>query len=190
VSTVMTKNVGRNSKGAGPAGTRGPLVPKRSRRAVTQDELEFLVSLPAPNKPTDRIVLEIRKFIASSIFFNAQAAEKAGLGLTDLQMLHMLQLYGPATPGRLAAGTGLSSGGVTVALDRLEKGGYIRREPNPADRRSLLIDLIPGRLIKFAAIYESVEAETRRQLATLSARDLEAVIRFFAALSSIRPQQS
>src|SRR5271163_2178212 len=80
-----------------------------------------LTTVAAPITTADRIVLEIRKFIAAAIFFNTQAAESAGLGLTDLQMVHMLQLYGPSTPGRLAAWTGLSSGGVTVALDRLEK---------------------------------------------------------------------
>src|ERR1700728_2545804 len=81
--------------------------------------------LPVPVSLADRVVLEIRKFLAAGIFFNAQAAEKAGLGLTDMQMLHMLQLYGPCTPSRLAAWTGLNSGGITVAVDRLEKAGYL-----------------------------------------------------------------
>lgn len=134
----------------------------------------------------DRIVFEIRKFIASAIFFNSQAAEKVGLSLTDSQMIHTLQLYGPSTPTRLAAATGLSSGGVTVALDRLEKGGFIRREPNPADRRSLLIHINPTHLLKLKGIYENIEAQTRRQLATLSQRDLEAVIRFFESLAALR----
>lgn len=134
----------------------------------------------------DRIVFEIRKFIASAIFFNSQAAEKVGLSLTDSQMIHTLQLYGPSTPTRLAAATGLSSGGVTVALDRLEKGGFIRREPNPADRRSLLIHINPTHLLKLKGIYENIEAQTRRQLATLSQRDLEAVIRFFESLAVLR----
>src|ERR1700678_2720938 len=62
----------------------------------------------------DRIVLEIRRFIAASIFFNARAAEHVGLGLTDMQLLNLLQLHGPTTPGRLASWSGLSSGGVTV----------------------------------------------------------------------------
>ncbi|HEY6259640.1 MAG TPA: MarR family transcriptional regulator, partial [Xanthobacteraceae bacterium] len=123
----------------------------RSQRAAAKTDL---ARVPAPVTPADRIVLEIRKFIAATIFFNAQAAEKVGLGLTDMQMIHMLQLYGPATPSQLAAGTGLSSGGVTVALDRLEKAGYIRRQPNPADRRSLLVTLIPSSLPKLAGLYE------------------------------------
>src|SRR5215472_17239154 len=135
----------------------------RSRRAAQTD----LTRVPAPVTLADRIVLETRKFIARSIFFNAQAAERSGLSLTDLQMLHVLQLYGPSTPSRLAVETRLSSGGVTVALDRLEKAGYIRRQPNPADRRSLLVTLLPANLARLAGLYERVESETRRLLATL-----------------------
>jgi DNA-binding MarR family transcriptional regulator len=158
----------------------------KSRRAPSAKA--DLIKLPAPVTTADRVVLEIRKFLAAGIFFNAQAAEKAGLGLTDMQMLHMLQLYGPSTPSRLAVWTGLSSGGITVALDRLEKGGYLRREPNPADRRSLLITLIPTRLRKIAAMYEGVENETRRLLATLPQSDLEAVVRFFETLHAVRTE--
>jgi DNA-binding MarR family transcriptional regulator len=143
-------------------------------------------TVPVPVTPIDRVVLEIRKFIAAAIFFNAQMAERAGLGLTDMQMLHMLQLYGPSTPGKLGTWTALSSGGVTVVLDRLEKAGYVRREPNPADRRSLLIALIPARMRKLQSLYEEVESETRRLLATLPQGDLEAVIRFFEALQTAR----
>jgi MarR family transcriptional regulator, organic hydroperoxide resistance regulator len=148
-----------------------------------------LARVPEPVTPEDRVVLEIRKFIAAAIFFNAQAAEHVGLGLTDMQVIHMLQLYGPSTPSRLAAATGLSSGGVTVALDRLEKAGYVRREPNPADRRSLFVTLVPASLGRLAGLYEGVERETRRLLATLPRRDLEAVIRFFQAMSSARAEQ-
>jgi DNA-binding MarR family transcriptional regulator len=154
--------------------------------ACTGTDGEETATVPVPVTPTDRVVLEIRKFIAAAIFFNAQTAERVGLGLTDMQMLHMLQLYGQSTPGKLGTWTGLSSGGVTVALDRLEKAGYVRRKPNPADRRSLLITLIPARMRKLASLYEEVESETRRLLATLPQGDLEAVIRFFEALQAAR----
>ena len=147
---------------------------------------DFLTTVPAPVTAADKIVLEIRKFIASAIFFNAQAAEKVGLSLTDMQMIHVLQLYGPATPGRLAKWSGLSTGGVTVALDRLQKAGYVRREPNPADRRSLIVTLVPVRNRKLSSIYGEVESETRRLLATLPSSDLEAVNRFFETLREAR----
>jgi DNA-binding MarR family transcriptional regulator len=161
-----------------------------NKKSRASSSIPILATVPAPVTVADRVVLEIRKFLAAGIFFNAQAAEKAGLGLTDMQMIHMLQLHGPSTPSRLAEFTGLSSGGVTVALDRLEAAGYLRREPNPADRRSLLITLRPVRLNKIAGIYEGVEAETRRQLATLSQRDLEAVVRFFETMHNVRTEKS
>jgi MarR family transcriptional regulator, organic hydroperoxide resistance regulator len=163
-----------------------PLKAKSRRAAPAEADV---TRVPAPATTADRVVLEIRKFLAAGILFNAQVAEKAGLGLTDMQMLHMLQLYGPSTPSRLGAWTGLSSGGITVALDRLEKGGYLRRGPNPADRRSLLITLLPARLRKVAAMYEGVEKETRRLLATLPQSDLEAVVRFFETLEAVRRER-
>ena len=148
--------------------------------------VDVLTTVPPPVTAADKIVLEIRKFIAAAIFFNTRAAEKVGLSLTDMQIIHMLQLYGPATPGRLATWTGLSTGGVTVALDRLQKAECIRREPNPADRRSLIVTLAPVRMRKVAGMYEEVERETRRLLATLPERDLDAVIRFFETLREAR----
>ena len=146
----------------------------------------ILAAVPAPVTTADRVMLEIRKFIAGAIFFNTKAAEKIGLSLTDMQMIHVLQLYGPATPSRLGQWSGLSSGGVTVALDRLEKAGYIRREPNPADRRSLLVTLAPVRMRKVGAMYEEVERETRERLAALSEKELEVVVRFFERLREAR----
>jgi DNA-binding MarR family transcriptional regulator len=159
---------------------------KAKSRRIAGGKADVLTTVPPPVTASDRIVLEIRKFIAAAIFFNTKAADTVGLSLTDMQMIHMLQLYGPATPGRLAAWTGLSTGGVTVALDRLQKAGYIRREPNPADRRSLIVTLAPVRNRKLSAMYGEVESETRRLLATLPARDLEAVIRFFETLRAAR----
>jgi DNA-binding MarR family transcriptional regulator len=103
-----------------------------------------------------------------------------------MQIVHVLQLYGPSTPSSLTAWTGLSTGGVTVALDRLQKAGYIRREPNPADRRSLLITLMPVRMRKLTAMYESVESETRKLLETMPQSDLDAVLRFFELLHSVQ----
>ena len=47
-----------------------------------------------------------------------------------------------ATPGQLAAETGLTTGAITGIVDRLEKAGYARRLPNPDDRRSVLIEAL------------------------------------------------
>ena len=146
---------------------------------------------PQPITQADRVIVEMRKFITAAVLLNARIAEKLGLTMTDVQVISVLQLYGPSTPTRLGAATGLSSGGVTVALDRLEKAGYIRRQPNPSDRRSLVIALVPSALAKLAKFFEGANAGARKALATLPERDLDAVIRFFEAMREHRePEQS
>lgn len=45
------------------------------------------------------------------------------------------------TPTQLYETMMISSGGMTNRLDRLEKAGLIERQPNPEDRRGLLIGL-------------------------------------------------
>jgi DNA-binding MarR family transcriptional regulator len=47
----------------------------------------------------------------------------------------------------------LSSGGMTSRLDRMEEAGLVRRRPDPADRRGVLVELTPaGRKTIDAAI--------------------------------------
>ena len=94
------------------------------------------MSSPRRTELNAALIGHIRQFIAGSILFNQQVAERTGLRLTDMQCLNVLELLGPSTPGTLAACTGLTTGGVTVMLDRLERAEYVKRAPNPADRRS------------------------------------------------------
>ena len=143
-------------------------------------------SFKEPVSRADRVIWEMRKFITAAVFLNAQVAEKLGLTMTDVQVVSVLQLFGPSTPSRLGVATGLSSGGVTVALDRLEKAGYVQRRPNPADRRSLMIALVPSALTKIGKYFEGANVGAREALSTLPDRDLDAVISFFEAMAAHR----
>jgi len=132
------------------------------------------------------LIVEIRKFIAGAIFFNSQVAERFHLNLTDSQCLNILDLTGSATPTQLAARTGLTSGGVTVVLDRLEKAGFIRREPNPSDRRSLLIRTVPESMARIHAMYAEINQGMAELMADSSAKDLEVIIGFFEKANRAR----
>lgn len=127
----------------------------------------------------DSLAKEVRKFIAGSILFNENVAASAGLNGRDLQFLHVLQLQETVTPKDLARWSCLSSGGVTVVLDRLEKAGYIRREPNPADRRSVVIRASPARLRKLAAAYRSKGDLLAQAMAAYSEAELKTILDFF-----------
>ncbi len=60
--------------------------------------------------------------------FDALAAEKLGLSLTDLRCLDLVQATGGMTAGELATSSGLTTGAVTAVIDRLERAGYVRSE--------------------------------------------------------------
>jgi DNA-binding MarR family transcriptional regulator len=44
------------------------------------------------------------------------------------------------TAGHLANVIGLTSGATTTAIDRLERAGYVRRQPDPTDRRRVVVE--------------------------------------------------
>ena len=49
----------------------------------------------------------------------------------------------PLTPTEISERTLLASATMTAVLDTLERQGWIRRTPNPDDRRSVLIEITP-----------------------------------------------
>src|SRR5215467_5324103 len=72
------------------------------------------------------------------------SAERIGINATDLNCLNIVALTGPMTAGELARATGLTTASITGVLDRLEEGGFVRRERDPKDRRRVIVTLNPG----------------------------------------------
>lgn len=137
------------------------------------------MSTARKGKAIEALVIEVRRFIAGAILFNEKVAAEVGLNATDLQCLGLLQLQGAATPGELAQCASLTTGGVTVLLDRLERAGYVRREPNPKDRRSSLIRPDPGRLRQLERIYRSKGEALVQVLSQYSEQELRTLLGFF-----------
>lgn len=63
----------------------------------------------------------------------------------SITLLCRLDLHGPMRPKQIMGAVGLSSGGTTKLIDRMEKAGLVSRDPNgvPADARSVLVELTP-----------------------------------------------
>lgn len=85
------------------------------------------------------IAADLKTFAARVILHGLRASDALSLAPTDLVCMCLLQLHGPATPGWLAQKTGLTTGAVTGAVDRLERAAYVRREPDPEDRRRVVV---------------------------------------------------
>jgi DNA-binding MarR family transcriptional regulator len=64
-----------------------------------------------------------------------------GLTVTKTHLLWEVHQRGPSAQQRLAEALGVSARHVTGLVDALEADGFVRRQPHPHDRRSLLVEL-------------------------------------------------
>jgi DNA-binding MarR family transcriptional regulator len=88
-----------------------------------------------------QLLAEVRRAQAATARFDRAVADMAGLNLTDMGCLDILGQDGPLTAGQLAERTGLSSGAMTTAIDRLESAGFVRRTRDAGDRRRVVVVL-------------------------------------------------
>lgn len=86
-------------------------------------------------------VTSMRRFGRHVVLFHHALAERVGLNATDSRTLASLDEHGSATAGELAEVTGLTTGAVTKIIDRLERGGFVSRQSDPADRRRVIVTL-------------------------------------------------
>jgi DNA-binding MarR family transcriptional regulator len=63
-------------------------------------------------------------------------------------------------------------------IDRLEKAEYVRRRPDPRDRRRVLVEASAPGLERIASFYEGIDARSRRLIATFSGDELAAIHAF------------
>src|SRR5262245_27516051 len=72
---------------------------------------------------------------------NPVLARDPGLTETQFGVLEALYHLGPMPQARLCEKLLVSGSNLTTVIDNLEKGGLVRRDPNPDDRRAYLIKL-------------------------------------------------
>ncbi|HWE47470.1 MAG TPA: MarR family transcriptional regulator [Caulobacteraceae bacterium] len=95
----------------------------------------------------------MREVSGQGVIYSQAVAARLGVGGTELECLDCVVLRGGATAGDLARATGLTTGAITGVIDRLERAGYARREPDPADRRKVLVKATPAVATEIAPLY-------------------------------------
>ncbi|MDA0567653.1 MarR family transcriptional regulator [Streptomonospora sp. S1-112] len=102
---------------------------------------------PAP-RPRGELYTAIRgdgQRLAAGLIrlLHAMSAE-SDLNPTDFQCFALLRVGGPMTPGEIAQSLRLTTGSVTVVVDRLAERGLVRRDRHPEDRRKVVVRLAEG----------------------------------------------
>src|SRR5215469_11461521 len=100
------------------------------------------------------------------------------LPLTHLEAMSVMDRLPKCRVYDIASELGITTGGTSKLVDRIEASGYCRRLPNPEDRRSSLLELTPEGKRLFAAVGKVFDEELQRRL---GAAVPERTLRQFAA---------
>lgn len=88
----------------------------------------------------------------------------------------------PVNPGELRQRMGLSGAAITYLVDRMMASGHITREPDPADRRKVVLRYSDSGLETARAFFAPLGSLSHDAMADLPDTDLHAATRVFAAL--------
>jgi MarR family 2-MHQ and catechol resistance regulon transcriptional repressor len=70
-----------------------------------------------------------------------QSIESSEVGLSDFAVMEMLLHKGPQPVNEIGRRIELTSGAITIAVDRLESRDLVTREAHPSDRRARIVRL-------------------------------------------------
>lgn len=109
---------------------------------------------------------------------DARLKREFDLPLTHFEPMSVMDRLPTCRVYDIATELGITTGGTSKLVDRIEAAGYCRRLPNPQDRRSSLLELTPQGRRLFAEAGQAFDDELQRRL---GAAVPERTLRQFAA---------
>ena len=94
--------------------------------------------------------------------------KESGLSLPQMHTLEILGADGDLRMTELAGKMGITTGSLTVLVDRLERGGFVVRKPHETDRRSIRVSLTEAGQRLFAEHHKLHEQLTQEILCALA----------------------
>lgn len=133
----------------------------------------------------ESVVRALRRVNFQGSIFGQSVAIRLGLSESDVDALELLIDTGAATAGRLAELLGLTTGTVTRVIDRLEQAGYVRRISDPADRRRVIVEVVPEKVSTLESMMASLEAAAEREAGQYSPEQLATIDDFLSRMAAL-----
>jgi DNA-binding MarR family transcriptional regulator len=102
----------------------------------------------------------------------------------DLDCLELINRHGPLNPSALARRAGLHPATMTGILDRLERGGWVARERDPADRRAVVVRVLRDRGAELFRLYAGMNSSMDQICAGYADAELELLADFLRRTTS------
>ena len=131
--------------------------------------------------PADDLAGSLQRFGLQRDRMRAALARQAGISPSDLDALEHLEADGALTQRDLGDRLFLTSGAVTMLVDRLERAGWVHRRPHPSDRRYVLIELSSTAAASAPDGLAAYHSRVRALAAQVPAGQRQAVAAFLAA---------
>ena len=119
------------------------------------------------------------------VLFHHAVAERLGLGPADHKCFYLLRERGPMSGSELAVITGLTSGAITGVVARLEKAGYLTREPDPRDGRKQVLRPTAQQAHDLHQVLGPIRKDMTELLAGFSAQEQKAVAKFLMSSTEL-----
>lgn len=138
----------------------------------------------------DGVLRALRRTNLRASAFGQSIAIRLGLSDSDVEALETLIDTGAATAGRLAELMGLTTGAVTRLIDRLEQAGYVRRVADPADRRRVIVEVVPEKAAAIEAMFASLGSATAEEVLRYTDAQLELINDFLNRMADVTREQA
>ena len=138
----------------------------------------------------DELIDEVGRSQHATDRFDQAVADAVGLNRTDMSCIDVIDREGPVTAGRLAEATGLTSGAMTTALDRLERAGWARRFRDESDRRRVLVELTPKAGSEISSFYGEHAALAQQLFDRYTAEQFELLLEFVRGSREFNERQA
>ena len=127
---------------------------------------------------TSSIKQSLRALSIQLSLLNHRVSERLGLNDVDLDCLDLVSRFGPLSPSALAQRASLHPATMTGILDRLERGGWVIRERDPSDRRSVVVRALRARNAELMRLYGGMNSSMSDICASYSVADLAVLADF------------
>jgi DNA-binding MarR family transcriptional regulator len=142
-----------------------------------------------PTEQQEKLTRRLRGLGNRTVLYQQSVAASLGLYNNDFLSVDILHEKGPVTAGELSKLTGLTTGSVTSLIDRLEKCGFARRQPDPHDRRKVIIVPLYENKEEVSRIYLLLHAAMIQLASAYSDNELELITHFLSRASIVLEEQ-
>ncbi|HET7473348.1 MAG TPA: MarR family transcriptional regulator [Candidatus Limnocylindrales bacterium] len=131
------------------------------------------------------VLRALRRVNLQGSFFGQTVAIRFGLSESDIETLEQLIDMGATTAGKLSEITGLTSGAVTRVVDRLEQAGFVRRVPDPVDRRRVIVEVVPEKVASVQSTLDRIGTASAKEIGRYTDQQLALITDFLTRMEQV-----